>query len=86
MVSDRATQLAWEAERCVIEKLGADCGSCVAVYANLNANQVRLRAQVFSADGRSLIEDEGVAPAKDVRNLGLGIGDSLLRAGAADLL
>ncbi len=85
-ITEPRTQLAWEAERGVIEKLGADCESCVAVYAWLQEEELCLRAQVLSSDGSRLLEESKAGSAGDAKGMGHEVGESLLRAGAADLL
>jgi hydroxymethylbilane synthase len=47
------------AERAFTLALGGSCASPVAALGTILADDVWLRAQIFSADGSELIEDEG---------------------------
>jgi hydroxymethylbilane synthase len=64
------------AERAFTRALGASCASPVAAFAVLEDGDLRMRVQLFSADGSEMIEDRGVfdcgdeeGPAQLARNL-----------------
>ena len=48
-----------DAERAFTRALGGTCASPVAALGTVVADQVHLRAQILSADGSALVEDEG---------------------------
>ena len=64
------------AERMFTRALGATCASPVAAFCVLEDGDLRMRAQLFSEDGREMVEDRAVfdcgdrqAPAELARKL-----------------
>jgi len=53
------------AERAFTRALGASCASPVAVFAVLEDGDLRMRAQLFSADGADMVEDRAVFDCGD---------------------
>src|SRR5207237_5463214 len=53
------------AERAFTRALGATCASPVACFAVLEDGDVRMRAQIFSEDGRDMVEDRAVFECGD---------------------
>jgi hydroxymethylbilane synthase len=51
-IDDRPTHLCVGAERRLLEGLGGSCRSPVAALATLDGDQIRLRAEILSGDGR----------------------------------
>jgi len=83
-LADAATTTCVRAERTVSRALGGSCSLPLAAFAELRANQIRLRALVASADGRRVLrcEFEG-ANAED---LGNRVAQELRRQGAEEIL
>jgi hydroxymethylbilane synthase len=72
------------AERAFTRALGATCASPVAAFAVLEDGDLRIRAQLFSADGKDMIEDRAVfecgddeTPAELARKMLGGAPDSI---------
>jgi len=55
------------AERAFTRKLGADCASPVAAFCVLEDGDLRMRAQLFSEDGKDMAEDRAVFDCGDIR-------------------
>src|SRR3954464_10539983 len=55
------------AEREFTRALGADCASPVAAFCVLEDGDLRMRAQLFSEDGREMVEDRAVFDCGDSR-------------------
>ena len=53
------------AERAFTRALGATCASPVAAFAVLEDGDLRMRAQIFSEDGREMVEDRAVFDCGD---------------------
>ena len=53
------------AERAFTRALGASCASPVAAFAVLEDGDLRMRAQLFSADGKDMVEDRAVFDCGD---------------------
>ena len=86
------------AEREVVERLGADCYSPIAVLAeqlppaqtvakrNADAHWFRLRVRVLSADGRTCLDADEKCKTGDLRRLVKALTDDLRARGALELL
>ena len=75
------------AERAVCKRLGAQCQTPVAAYAELQENdQLLLKAFVGSPDGQQSLHAQLRGSAADPETLGLQVGDMLLAKGAAAIL
>lgn len=55
------------AERAFTRALGASCASPVAAFAVLEDGDLRMRAQLFSADGKDMVEDRATFDCGDDR-------------------
>jgi hydroxymethylbilane synthase len=82
-IDHRATHVCVAAERRLLEALGADCRSPVAALAKLEGDDIRLRAEILTPDGREaeccderFPADEADRPAEMARGM-------LARAGPA---
>jgi hydroxymethylbilane synthase len=74
----------WEAERIVIEELGADCRSALGVYAWVEGDSLHLRSRV-TGEGKNLeYQSEGNHALSD--KIALAHAKTLLDRGAADLI
>jgi hydroxymethylbilane synthase len=56
------------AERAFTRALGAACASPVAAFCVLEDGDLRMRAQLFSADGKDMVEQRGVFDCGDVKS------------------
>src|SRR6185503_11081796 len=66
-VSNEITFACVMAERAFTRALGATCASPVAAFAVLEDGDLRMRAQLFSEDGREMVEDRVVFDCGDVK-------------------
>ena len=85
-VNNQITYWCVMAERAFTPALGATCASPVAAFAVLEDGDLRMRAQIFSEDGREMVEDRAVfdcgdddAPAKLAREMLAKAPDSIRR-------
>lgn len=74
------------AERAMNRRLEGGCQVPIAGYAELQGDQLWLRALVASEDGREVLRVEGRAPRGEAQQLGTGLGDQLLGKGADRIL
>ncbi len=74
------------AERAMNRRLEGGCQVPIAGYAELQGDQLWLRALVASEDGQEVLRVEGHAGRGDAEALGIGLGDQLLAAGADRIL
>jgi hydroxymethylbilane synthase len=64
-VNNQITYWCVMAERAFTRALGATCSSPVAAFAVLEDGDLRMRAQIFSADGKDVVEDRTVFDCGD---------------------
>lgn len=74
------------AERAMNRRLEGGCQVPIAGYAELQGDELWLRALVASEDGTEVLRVEGRAPRGEARQLGAGLGDQLLGKGADRIL
>jgi hydroxymethylbilane synthase len=84
-LEDAGAALAARAERAFLVRLGGDCTTPVAAFAEGDGSGgLRLRALLASEDGRTLARAEGAGP--DAEALGLDVAERLLRDGGREIL
>lgn len=83
-IHDKNTELCTLAERAFLEGLGGGCSLPISAFANLENNQIRLRAQVLKPDGSAKIEKEqmGLNP----HELGLSLAHACILEGAHEYI
>ena len=64
-VNNEITYACVMAERAFTRALGASCASPVAAFAVLEDGDLRMRAQLFSEDGKEMVEDRAVFDCGD---------------------
>jgi hydroxymethylbilane synthase len=85
-LADAATSACVRAERAVSRALGGSCALPLAAYAEIDSNEMRLRALVASADGRRVLRCELKGSAADPQGLGERAAEELRRQGAGEIL
>jgi len=70
------------AERAVLARLEGGCQVPVAALAEIQSDQLHLRANVISLDGNTLVESSLSGPAKQPEALGLQLAEVLIQQGA----
>ena len=74
------------AERTVNAKLEGSCQVPIASFAELNDNEISLRALVGKVDGTQILRSEHVDRRGCAKELGVRVADDLLSKGARDIL
>lgn len=74
------------AERALNERLAGGCQVPIAGFAELDDEQIRLRALVGRPDGSEMIRGEVSGPRSEAEALGVALADDLLSRGAGDIL
>jgi hydroxymethylbilane synthase len=64
-IDDPATRICVEAERRLLEGLGGSCHSPVAALAEIEGGNIRLRAEILTADGSECRDLDSTFPAAD---------------------
>jgi len=74
------------AERAMNQKLGGGCQVPIAGFAELDGEELALRALVASIDGARVLRANGLAPRGEGALLGASVADDLLSQGAGAIL
>lgn len=85
-LNDADTALRLTAERALNRRLQGGCQVPIAGYAELQGDEIHLRALVGSVDGREIIRDEIRGPRAAAEVLGITLAERLLAAGADRIL
>jgi hydroxymethylbilane synthase len=75
-----------EAERALLAALGGGCQVPIGVYAKIEAEQVIIKAGVFSLDGTTAIKDDIRGEKKNAHLLGRKLAEKLVKKGAKYIL
>lgn len=86
VLNDADTYDCVNSERRVTVALGATCNLPIAAFAELEGDQMRLRAFVSDEAGEHHLEDEVAGPRIQNMQLATTLAERLLDAGAADLI
>jgi hydroxymethylbilane synthase len=65
-------------ERKVLEVLGANCNSPIGVYASIRDNEIHLKTEIFSHDGKEKFYAEDSSKVSDHVNLANKVGDMII--------
>jgi len=74
------------AERAMNARLGGGCQVPIAGFAELDGEELRLRALVASIDGSRVLREQGRASRDQAKQLGEAVAERLLTKGAARIL
>ena len=65
-------------ERKVLETLGANCNSPIGVYASIKNNEISLKIELFSHDGKEKFHAEDSSIVSDHQNLAIKVGGMII--------
>lgn len=85
-LEDETTRVAVTAERALLRSLGGGCQVPIGAHAVVSDHSLTLRAVVVSPDGAQMIRRTATGETTTAENLGRGLGEELLAAGARDIL
>mgnify|MGYP006093376491 FL=1 len=77
-INDKETSLCAKAERKMLQTIGGDCETAVGALAEINNNNLKLRAQLFSDLGDDSFDYELTGRDVDASNIGKTVGEKLL--------
>jgi hydroxymethylbilane synthase len=80
------TRAAVTAERALLDRLEGGCQVPIAAHATLAGDRLRLEGLVASVDGRRIVQDRAEGPVAEAREIGLRLGEQLLRQGGEAIL
>lgn len=85
-MSHRPSVLTIGAERAFLMRLGGGCQVPIAAHAELNGDQLRLKALVAAPDGTVMVRGEREGPTTLAEGIGVSLAEDLLRRGADRIL
>ena len=77
-INDRNTSLCARAEREMLQTVGGDCDTAIGGLAEINANTLKLKGQLFSDSGDECFNYELAGPDTDSLSIGKAVGKKLL--------
>jgi hydroxymethylbilane synthase len=77
-INDKDTNLCATAERKMLQTLGGDCDTAIGGLAEINDNNLKLTAELFSDSGYESFNYELTGPKTDAYNIGEAVGQKLL--------
>jgi hydroxymethylbilane synthase len=85
-INDQTSYTCVTAERAFCKRLGAQCQTPVAAYAQMQEDKLLLKGMVASVDGQTMLEHAQIGLVAEPDALGVLVGDALLQQGAAEIL
>lgn len=85
-MSHRPSVLTIDAERAFLMRLGGGCQVPIAAHAELDGDQLHLKALVAAPDGTVMVRGERGGPSTLGEGIGVGLAEDLLRRGADRIL
>jgi len=77
-INDKETSLCAKAERKMLQTIGGDCETAVGGLAEINNNNLKLKAQLFSDIGEDDFNYELTGKDTDASSIGKAVGEKLL--------
>ncbi len=78
-INDYQTNLCANAEREMLRVIGGDCDTAVGGFAILDNNQIKLKVQLFSDNGKNNYSYEEIGPKEDALKIGQKAGKKILK-------
>ena len=78
-INDHQTNLCANAEREMLRVIGGDCDTAVGGFAILDNNQIKLKVQLFSDNGKNNYSYEEIGPKEDALKIGQKAGKKILK-------
>ena len=86
IINDRDTEIKLLAERAYLRELKGGCSIPAFANAQLDGNELKLTAGIFSLDGRDLIKKSIKGNSSESESLGRRLGKQVLTEGGAEIL
>ena len=83
-INDKETYCCIQAERALLEAIGGDCDTAIGGLAKLSNDEIFLKSQLFSNDGKKKFEFQSSGHLRKAKELGYKVGKELLRKAGSD--
>ena len=78
-INHKETYYCIQAERALLEAIGGDCDTAIGGLAKLSNNEISLKSELFSNDGKEKFEFQSTGHFKDAKEIGYKVGKELLK-------
>ena len=78
-INNYETNICADAERQMLKAIGGDCDTAVGGFANLENDNIKLKAQLFSDSGAFFFNYEASANKDSALSIGQKVGEKLLK-------
>ena len=85
-INDKETYYCIQAERALLEAIGGDCDTAVGGLAKLLNDEISLKSELFSNDGKKKFEFQSSGHFRKAEEIGYKVGKELLKKAGADFI
>ena len=78
-INDKETYYCIQAERALLEAIGGDCDTAIGGLAILSNENIFLKSELFSNDGKKKFEFKSSGHFRDAKEIGYNVGKELLK-------
>ena len=83
-INDKETYHCIQAERALLEAIGGDCDTAIGGLAKLSNDEISLKSQLFSNDGKKKFEFQSSGHFSEAKEIGYKVGNELLKKAGPD--
>ena len=83
-INHKETYYCIEAERALLEAIGGDCDTAIGGLAKLSDDNISLKSELFSNDGKKKFESQYSGNFKKAKEIGYKVGKELLKKAGSD--
>ena len=83
-INDKVTYYCIQAERALLEAIGGDCDTAIGGLAKLSNNEIFLKSELFSNDGKKKFQSQSSGHFKEAKEIGYRVGKELLKKAGSD--
>ena len=78
-INNKDTYYCIQAERALLEAIGGDCDTAIGGLAKLSNNEIFLKSELFSNDGKKKFQSQSSGHFKEAKEIGYRVGKELLK-------
>ena len=79
VINDKETYYCIQAERALLEAIGGDCDTAIGGLAKLSNDNISLKSELFSNDGKKKFEFQSTGHFREAKEIGYKVGKELLK-------
>jgi len=84
VINDKETYYCIQAERALLEAIGGDCDTAIGGLAKLSNDNISLKSELFSNDGKKKFEFQSSGHFRQSKEIGYKVGKELLKKAGPD--